>query len=76
MGSFEGGRSFLRRSVMNITSRRCNTSPQILSGNSILPHESQTFVRDVAAHTVISNQDGSVTEVLRQGAFISPESAQ
>ena len=76
MGSFEGARSFLRRSVMNITSRRRNTSTQDLSGNSILPNESRTFDRGIAAHTVISNQDGSVTELLRQGVFISPESAR
>ena len=35
MGSFEGARSFLRRSVMNITLRHCNASPQDLSENSI-----------------------------------------
>ena len=61
MGSFEGERLLWRRSMMNITSRQCRTSLQDLSGNSISPHESQTCCRDVTAHTVTSNQDGSVT---------------
>ena len=52
--------SYLRRNLMNITSRPRNASPQDLSGISILPHESRPFDRDVAAHTVTSNQDGSV----------------
>ena len=75
MGSFgEGARSFWRHSMMNITSRPRRSSPQDLSGISILPHESRTFGRDVAAHTVTSNQDGSVTKESRQGVFISPKS--
>ena len=74
MGSFEGARSFWCHSMINITSRLRRTSPQDLSGNSILPDESRTFGRDVAAHTVTSNQDGSITKELRQGVFISPES--
>ena len=71
MGSFKGARSSLSRSVTNITSRCCNASPQDLSGNSILPHESRTL--DIAAHTVISNQDGTVTKLLKQGVFITPK---
>ena len=59
---------------MNIILRCYNASPQDVSGNFILPHESRTF-DDVAVHTVISNQYGFVTDVLRQGVFISPKLA-
>ena len=76
-GSFlDRSSSFLRRSVMNITSRQRNVSLQDLSGISILPHESRPFDRDVAAHTVTSNQDGSVYHESRQGVFISPKLTQ
>ena len=75
MGSFtEGVSSWWRRSMMNITSRQRRSSPQDLSGTSILPHESRTFGRDVTAHTVTSNQDGSDTKLLVTGVFVSPES--
>ena len=61
LGPFVGARSFLRRGMMNISSSLRNTSPQDLSEQTILPHESRTF-DDIVAHTVISNQDGSVTD--------------
>ena len=74
MGLFgEGARSFWRRSMMNIISYPRRTFPQDLSGNSILLHESWTFDRDVTAHTVTSNQDGSDTKLSMPGVFISPE---
>ena len=72
--SFEGTRSFLRHSAMKLSLHLCNPSPQDLSSNSILPHESRTFDPNIAAHTVISNQNGSVTELSREGAFVSPKS--
>ena len=76
-GSFlDRSTSYLRRSMMNITSRQRHPSHQDLSGTPILPHESRPFDRDVAAHTVTSNQDGSVYHESRWGAFISPESTQ
>ena len=73
MGSFEGARSFWRRSMMHITSRQRHTSFQDHSENSIIPHESRTFARDVTAHTMTSNQDGSVTKLSMPGVFISPK---
>ena len=74
-GSFvQGVSSLWRRSVQNITSRQRRSFPQDLSEISILPHESRTFDRDVTAHTVISNQNGSVTELSVPGVFVSPES--
>ena len=59
---------------MNITSRQRRSSPQDLSGISILPNESRTFDRDVAAYTVISNQDRSVTKLSVPAVFVSPKS--
>ena len=74
MGSFTEGVSFLwRRNMMNITSHQRHSSPQDLIGISILPHESRTFGREVTAHTVTSNQDGSVTKLSMPGVFISPK---
>ena len=44
MGSFsDRAVSFLRRSMMNITSRQRHPSHQDLSGTPILPHESRPF---------------------------------
>ena len=63
-----------RRSVQNITSRQRHSSPQDLSGITILPNESRTFDRGVTAHTVTSNQNGSVTELSVPGVFVSPKS--
>ena len=75
MGSFvQGVSSLWRRSVQNITSRQRRSFPQDLSGISILPNESRTFDRGVTAHTVTSNQNGSVTELSVPGVFVSPES--
>ena len=62
----------------------CNTSPQDLSRQSILPHEPRTFDCGIAAHTVISNQNGSITDasvvldpnVSTSGVLISPEPTQ
>ena len=83
LGPFVGARSFLRRGMMNISSSLRNTSPQDLSEQTILPHESRTF-DNVAAQTIISNQNRSVTDasvtpdpnVLNTGTIISPESTQ
>ena len=81
LGPFVGVRSLLRRGMMTFSSLR-NASPQDLSRPSILPHVPQTFDSNIAAHTVISNQNGSVTNasvipdsnVSTSGVFISPES--
>ena len=61
LGPFVGARSLLRRGMMTFSSL-CNASPQDLSRQSILPHEPRTFDRDIAAYTVISNQNGSITD--------------
>ena len=75
MGLFAKGVSSLWRcSAMNITSRQRRSSPQDFSGISILPNESRNFSRGVIAHTVISNQDGSITELSVPGIFVSPKS--
>ena len=55
----------MRHSAIKLSSHFRNPSPQDLSSNSILPHESRTFDPNIAVHTVISNQNGSVTELSR-----------